>query len=127
MSDSASPVLLILGRPLGLAPFGRVAAAVPLRWPNKLANTVRLYGVDAVNILGTDSIKSASAASMPSELNGLTLSVPVVNGSQVTLLIGGGAPGTDYGVTLRIVLTSGQQLEENIGLFIPIYPYPTVQ
>lgn len=76
---------------------------LPLRWPDKAAAEVLNFGFDATALLASavDTLVANIAAP------GQQLIAQVVTGGIVVIWLGGGTPGTDNEVDLRLAAASG--------------------
>jgi hypothetical protein len=123
--SGSSDLTLRLGETLGPAPRGRLAAPVPLRWPNKNPNDVLVYTLDCTEVIAEgDSISLAVCAIVPAHPGGLVAGAPVVNGDVISVKLSAGVAGEDYALTMTVILKSGQVLQPTCGLYVPAPMYP---
>ena len=89
-----------------------------LRWPDKDPADVLDYGLDWSDQLAlvapADTISSATWT-VPA---GLTAGAQFVVGGVATTWLSGGAAGTDYTLTCRIVTAGGRTLERSVKLLV---------
>ena len=76
--------------PLGLAPPARLAALLPLSFPNKFSSDAAQYGVDFVLLMsGTadNAVSGYSISALPADQAGLTIYNESLSGTQVLFWI----------------------------------------